>query len=394
MKKGMKRKIKIFKTIKGEIPLPIFFPDATRAVLKTLDSKDIENTKTPGVLVNTYHLYKDLGQDVLEMYDGARQFMSWNGGLISDSGGFQVMSLAKSKLDLEENDKSIFKNNLLNLLKKSKNKNDYVNNNGVTFYSKDNLFGEKKIKLTPEKSIQIQMLINPDMCVVLDDFTDLDANYEKAKETVERTILWAKKSKEEFLKICKEKKLTEERRPYLLGVVQGGNFLDLREECTKKLVEIGFDGLGYGGWPIMRNGKFNLNIAKVIAENSPSNYFLYGLGVGKPDDIVKCVDLGFNIFDCVLPTRDARHGRLYVFSADSIKDINVKKDGFYSYFSPEKSKYTNDKDVISKACDCLLCKNYTRAYLHHLFKIKEPSAYRLATIHNLRFYSILMEKLR
>ncbi|MFZ2664162.1 MAG: tRNA guanosine(34) transglycosylase Tgt [Patescibacteria group bacterium] len=394
MKKGVKREIKKFKTINGEIPLPIFFPDATRAVLKTLDSIDIENTKTPGVLVNTYHLYKDLGQDMLERYGGIRQFMSWDGGLISDSGGFQVMSLAKSNLDLKENNKNLFKSNLLNLLKKSKNKNGYVDNEGVTFYSESNLFKKKKIKLTPEKSIQIQMLINPDMCVVLDDFTDLNATYEKAKETVERTILWAKRSKEEFLKICKERNLTKENRPCLLGVVQGGNFLDLRKECTQRLVEIGFDGLGYGGWPMMNDGKFNFDVPKVIAENSPDNYLLYGLGVGKPDDIVKCVDLGFSIFDCVLPTRDARHGRLYVFNADSIDSINVRKDDFYSYFSPKKSKYTGDKDVVSKACDCLLCKNYTRGYISHLFKIKEPSAYRLATIHNLRFYSILMEKLR
>jgi queuine tRNA-ribosyltransferase len=363
----IKRKNNKFRSLNGEIPLPVFFPDATRAVLRTLDSKDIEDTKTPGVLVNTYHLYKDLGKKVLEKYGGIRQFMSWNGGVISDSGGFQVMTLAKSN-----------------------SKRGSVTDEGVTFAQQ----GTGKIKLTPESSIEFQMLLNPDMCVVLDDFTDLKANYEKARETVERTILWAKKSKEEFLRICEKRKLDEHTRPYLLGVVQGGDYLDLRKECTQRLVEIGFDGLGYGGWPIMDDGRFNFDIPKVISENSPDDYLLYGLGVGKPDEIVKCFDLGFTIFDCVLPTRDARHGRLYVYEADSIEEIDIRKERFFSYFSPDKQKYYTDDEPVSKACDCLLCKKYTRAYISHLFRIEDVTAFRLATIHNLRFYSILMEKLQ
>jgi len=237
------------------------------------------------------------------------------------------------------------------------------------------------------------MLLKTDMVVVLDDFTEPGCDYEKAKETVERTILWAKKSKEEFLRICEENKIKKEDRPYLLGVVQGGEYLDLREYCTKELVKIGFDGLGYGGWPIKENGEFNFDVPKVIAENSPKEYFLYGLGVGKPDEIVKCFDFGFYIFDCVLPTRDARHGRLYVYNANRINDINIRDDNFYSFFDPGKQKYYYDKEPVSKACDCLLCQKYSRSYLHHLFKNDEATAYRLATIHNLRFYSLLMEKL-
>ena len=364
---NLKRKRKLFKTIYGEIPLPVFFPDATRAVIRTLDSSDIEGTRTPGILVNTYHLYKDLGKKVLEEHDGIRQFMSWNGGLISDSGGFQVMTLAKSS-----------------------EKRGIINDSGVTFMP----VGGEKIILTPEKSIQFQMLLKPDMVVVLDDFTEPSCSYDKAKETVERTILWAKKSKDEFLRICKERKIIEEKRPYLLGVVQGGEYLDLREYCTKELVKIGFDGLGYGGWPIKENGEFDFDVPRVIAENSPEDYFLYGLGVGKPHEIVKCFDLGFFIFDCVLPTRDARHSRLYVFNADSIEDIDIRKDNFYSYFDPSKQKYYHDTDSVSKACDCLLCRRYSRSYLSHLFRTDETTSLRLATIHNLRFYSLLMEKLQ
>jgi len=361
-----KRTIKKFKTKFGEIPLPVFFPDATKAVIRTLDSVDIKNTQTPGILVNTYHLYKDLGKKVLEEHDGIRHFMSWDGAVISDSGGFQVMSLAKNS-----------------------NNRGKITDDGVAF----NPQGNEKITLTPEKSIQFQMILQPDMVVVLDDFTEPNASYEKAKETVERTILWAKRSKDEFLKICDDKKIKKEDRPYLLGVVQGGEYLDLREYCTKELVKIGFDGLGYGGWPIKENGDFNFDVPRVIAENSPEDYLLYGLGVGKPDEIVKCFDLGFYIYDCVLPTRDARHSRLYVYNANTINDINIREDNFYSFFDPCKQKYYQDTEPVSKSCDCLLCKNYSRAYLHHLFKNDETTSLRLATIHNLRFYSMLMERL-
>lgn len=357
---------KSFKSKNGNLPLPVFFPDATRAVLRTLDSIDIENTKTPGVLVNTYHLYKDLKKDVLKNHKGIRNFMSWEGGLISDSGGFQVMSLAK----------------------KLGGKNA-ISDKGVIFTESG-----KKVELTPEKSVQFQMLLNTDMVIVLDDFTPPNATRAQAKKTVERTILWAKRSKKEFLKICKVKKLNSTSRPYLLGVVQGGKYQDLRKYCTEELIKIGFDGLGYGGWPINSDKTFDYESAKTIADNTPKNYLLYGLGIGKPEEIVECVKLGYHIFDCVLPTRDARHKRLYVFNSTTLDTINVNKSNFYSYYVPNKGKHYSDPKAVSTACDCLLCTKYSRGYLAHLFKSNEITAMRLATIHNLRFYSILMEKLR
>ncbi len=363
----MKEK-KYFKTIGGKrIPLPVFFPDATRAVLKTLDSSDIEGTKTPGVLVNTFHLYNSLGRKIFKRFGGVRNFMSFYGGTISDSGGFQVMSLAKAG-----------------------GGRNTVSDQGVTF----KLQGKKKILFTPEESVRFQMVLKPDMVVVLDDFTDPRDNHQKAEETVRRTIIWAKKSKEEFEKQCKRLGLSKKDRPYLLAVVQGGEYLDLRKQCAQSLAKIGFDGFGYGGWPLDKNGNFNYEVAKCIAKHTPKGYFLYGLGIGKPDEVVGCVDLGYNIFDCVLPTRDARHRRLYVYEADSIEEIDVRAPKFYSYYTPDKEKYFQDQRPVSKACDCLLCKKYSRAYLAHLFRIKEASARRLATIHNLRFYSILMEKIR
>ena len=361
------QKNKLFKSKTKNLTLPVFFPDATRAVVKTVDSEDIRKTHTPGILVNTFHLYQKLGARVIEKHGGIGPFMSWDGGVISDSGGFQVMSVIKKS-----------------------GRTDAITDKGIILP----LPGGKKDLFTPQKSIEFQMLLDTDMLVVLDDFTEPNASPLRARDTVERTILWAKRSKEAFIQMCDKGKLSETKRPYLLGVVQGGEDLSLRKECTERLVEIGFDGLGYGGWPIRKDGTFNFDVARVISENSPTDYFLYGLGVGKPDEIVKCVEMGYTIFDCVLPTRDARHRRLYVYNAPSVDTIDIRSEKFYSYYTPDKERYYSDRTPVSTACDCLLCINYSRAYLAHLFRIEEMTALRLATIHNLRFYSILMEKLQ
>lgn len=358
-----------FKTLcEKELDLPVFFPDATRAVIRTLDSQDIENTCTPGVLVNTYHLYRELGKRVIKHFGGVRPFMNWKGSVISDSGGFQVMSIAK-------------------------NTGGKVTDEGVIFKPQNS----KKIKLTPEDSIDFQLLLKTDMVVVLDDFTPPGVDRDTAAETVDRTILWAKRSKEEFEKQCDKLKL--KKRPYLLGVVQGGDYQDLRAECAQRLAEIGFDGFGYGGWPLRQaqdklGTEFDYESAKTIIDNTPPNYLLYGLGIGKPNEVVNLAKMGYHIFDCVLPTRDGRHKRLYVYNASSINKIDVNQPNFYSYYVPDKQKYFYDTSPVSTACDCHLCKNYSRAYLAHLFRIEEMTALRLATIHNLRFYSILMEKLQ
>lgn len=356
---------KIFKSRSGNIPLPIFFPDATRAVIRSLDTSDIESTKTTGILVNTFHLWRELGVSTLEKFGGIGNFMGWNGGVISDSGGFQVMSVIKS---------GAVKGKIID--------------EGAVFHPSKS----KKVVLTPEKSIEFQMDLETDMVIVLDDFTDPRAGRKEAEISVERTIEWAKRSKVEFDSICKS--FPKSKKPYILGVIQGGRFQDLRKYCAEELAKIGFDGFGYGGWPMTDGGNFDLESAKTISENTPKDYFLYGLGVGKPDDVVACAKLGYNIFDCVLPTRDARHGRLYVYDAESIDEINIMKPNFYSFYNPEGEKHFSDKSPVSMACDCLLCKKYSKAYLAHLFKIGDFTAGRLATIHNLRFYSILMEKLR
>jgi queuine tRNA-ribosyltransferase len=359
---------KFFKTqTDAKLPLPLFFPDATRALVKSLDSSDIESAKLPGVLVNTLHLFTQPGVSVIKNFGGVKNFMSWKGAVISDSGGFQVMSIAKSS-----------------------NIKNPVTDKGVTF----KLPGQKKILFTPQISIRIQHALKTDLMVVLDDFTPPGCSRDQAKDTVNRTVLWAKQCKDEFNRLFDQQKIPQSKRPYLIGVVQGGDYLDLRRECTERLVEIGFDGLGYGGWPLKDDGQFNYEVADTIRQFTPKDYLLYGLGVGKPQEVANLVKSGWHIFDCVLPTRDARHRRLYVFNADTTDNIDLSQKDFYSFYTPDKEKYYKDQRPVSTACDCLLCRRYSRSYLAHLFRLEDPTAGRLATIHNLRFYSILMEKLR
>lgn len=353
------RKLFIYKG--GSLPLPIFFPDATRGVVRAIDTLDLENTETQGILVNTYHLYKEVGFKRIKEYGGIGKFMDFNGAIISDSGGFQIGSLIKKNSKLGR-----------------------VTDNGASFY-----LDGKKILLTPEESIKFQLSLGSDMVVALDDFDAPEANSKENKKSVERTIAWALRSKKEFERLTKGKK----KKPYILGVVQGGRDRGLRKYCIDALIDIGFDGLGYGGEEKIK-GSVNYDLAEFIANNIPGGYFKYALGVGKPNDIVAMSRLGYDIFDCVLPTRDARHKRLYIYNAKLIEDIDLTKKDFYSYYTPDKIKNLTDTSTISSACDCLLCKRYTKAYLAHLFKIGDFTAGRLATIHNLRFYSILMEKLR
>jgi queuine tRNA-ribosyltransferase len=367
----------------GKIPLPVFFPDATKAVVRTLDSQDIEDTKTKGILVNTYHLFKNPGKKVIEEYKGVRNFMNWHGAVISDSGGFQVGSLVKKNPQLGK-----------------------VTDKGVYF----KFPGQAATLLTPELSIDFQMSLDTDMVVALDDFDAPNATEGEAKESVRRTILWAERSKKEFERImwvrtknkvhsAKESKdpishnsQFTTHHPYLLGVIQGGRNRKLRKYCVDELIKIGFDGLGYGGEEKIK-GNVNYDLAEYLSSQVPDNYFRYALGVGKPEDVVNMSRLGWNIFDCVLPTRDARHKRLYVYNTDKIENIDLYETNFYSFYTPDKSKYKEDKKPVSTACDCLLCTNYSRGYLYHLFKEKEMTAMRLSTIHNLRFYAILMEKI-
>lgn len=358
--------------LKGKtMVLPTFFPDATRGVIRSAGSNDLVNTSVEGLIVNTYHLLSQPGPSVLKSIGGIKKFMSWDGWIISDSGGFQMFSIIQKNKSLGS-----------------------ITKDGVTFHL-GTKGGRKKYKITPEKCIQIQFDIGSDIMIVLDYFTPYKTDDETIKTTVDWTLEWAQRCKDEFELQCKIRKIKENQKPKLFGVVQGAHNKRERERCAIGLQKIGFDGYGYGGWPFDENSNFDLDITEFIPTLFPKQTVLYGLGVGNPQAIVDSVKFGWDIFDCVLPTRDARHKRLYVFTKDpkKIKDI-YREDNWYGYLYISRERYVRDNSPISEYCDCYTCKNYNRAYLNHLFTIEDSLAWRLSTIHNLRMYTMLMEILR
>lgn len=350
------------------VSFPIYLPDATRGVIRTLDSQDLKEANIEGVVVNSFHLTSKPGASVLKSLGGIKNFMNWDGLVVSDSGGFQLLSL-------------VYEN-------KSFGK---IDNNGITFY-RDSKGKKNKHIFTPEKSIQTQFNIGSDIIICLDDCPSAKAEADENSISVNRTIEWAKRSKDEFLKQIESRRL--DKKPLLFAVVHGGNDKKLREKCFDGLNGIGFDGFCFGGWPLDNEKKLNLDILSWIASLIPDNLPKFALGVGNPKAIVDCAKVGYNIFDCVLPTRDARHQRLYVFAKDpnDIDIFNEPKITDFVYITDEK--YVRDKKPISDFCDCYACKNYSRGYLRHLFEIEDALAWRLGTIHNLRTYTKLIEILR
>jgi queuine tRNA-ribosyltransferase len=235
-----------------------------------------------------------------------------------------------------------------------------------------------KYELTPESSIDIQMKIDSDVLVCLDDCRKTDLTREEAEVSVERTIRWAKRCRERF---DKEYGGTENTGKLLTCVVQGANFLDLRKECAQALVDIGFDGYNFGGFVVDEEGQLVLDEMETVIENTPEDTIKYAMGVGKPQDIRDASEIGYNWFDTVLVTRNARHGTLY--SSDMPDEI----------LRITNSQYSEDLTPIDSNCDCEVCQNHSRAYVHHLLKIGEATGMTLATIHNLRYYQNLIENL-
>lgn len=355
--------------IKGKkLDLPAFFPDATRAVIRSLDSKDVKETGTPGLVVNTYHLLSQPGPSVIKSAGGIKKYMNWDGWIISDSGGFQIFSLVHKDKNLGSTSKD-----------------------GVTFFIHSQ-GGRHKYKITPEKCIQIQFDLGSDIMIALDYFTPFKAGKDEIKKSVDMTTEWAKRCKDEFDKQCKLHKLDSTSRPHLFCVVQGGDDFSERERSARELSALGFDGYGYGGWPFDDEGNFDLKLTEFLPKVMPKGKPFYGLGLGNPQALVDSIKFGWRIFDCVLPTRDARHKRLYVFKKDpkEIKNIFEEKD-WYGYLYTDKEKNIRDTRAPSEFCDCYTCKNYSRGYLAHLFKIEDTLSYRLATIHNLRMYQQVIE---
>jgi queuine tRNA-ribosyltransferase len=348
------------------IKLPIYSPDATRAVVRGLDYKDLEKIGIESLVTNTYHLLNFPGSSVISAIGGLQNFMQWNNLLITDSGGFQLLSMVHK-------DASFGK----------------INDQGVIFKK-----GKRKYKFTPEKSIRVQFDLNSDIMFCLDDCPSIKASKLENEKTVERTIKWAARCKEEYIKQLNKRKIEQKSRPLLFAIIQGGDDKFLRTKCAKHLLDIGFDGYGFGGWPIDKNNDLKKSILSFTASLMPGDLPKFALGVGNPQALVDAYNMGYNMFDCVLPTRDARHKRLYVlncnFRLTNLKQLNP----VYEYLYIEKERYVRDFRPISEYCDCFTCVNYSRAYLHHLFTIKDSLAGRLATIHNLRTYVLLINNLR
>lgn len=351
----------------GSLALPEFLPDATRGFVRTLDAVDLERCGVNALVMNAYHLMQTPGSTTVQALGGLHKMSGWNRPIITDSGGFQIYSL------IHQNPKA-----------------GSINNKGATFRLGD---GEKKVNLTPEKSIQLQLGYSADVVICLDDCTHVDAPYEAQQLSVRRTIDWARRAKAEYVRILDEKRVPEADRPLIFGVIQGGGSPHLRAECAQALLEIGFDGYGYGGWPLDSHGSLLTSTLAQVRSLVPGSLPLHALGVASPANVLACARMGYNLFDGAMPTRDARHSRLYAFTIDPAANIRLSGDWF-SYIYILDDRYIKDSTPISAHCDCLLCTRYSAGYLRHLLKTGDSLGLRLATIHNLRFMAQLMTTIR
>ena len=318
---------------------PMFMPVGTNATVKTLSPEEIKEMGCGIILANTYHLWLRPGENIVNKAGGLHKFMNYDGPILTDSGGFQVFSLAKPKDITEE---------------------------GVHF--KNHLNGDK-LFLTPEKSIEIQNKLGSDIVMSFDECIGYPATYEYCKNSVERTLRWAKRGKDVF----------NNPNQILFGIVQGGEYPDLRKHCAEKLVEMNFDGYSVGGTSVGEDKQTMYKMVKMSTDYLPKDKLRYLMGVGDPIDLIENVLRGIDIFDCVSPTRLARHGHAYTKNGK----INLKN-----------SMYKEDFTPVEKNCNCYACKNYTKSYIKHLITNNETFGARLLSIHNIYFLEHLMEEIR
>ena len=341
-------------------------PDATQAIVRSVESADLEQCGIQALVMNTFHLMQHPGSSTVQALGGLHRMSGWTRPIVTDSGGFQAYSL------ISENPK-----------------NGSVTPRGITFLPGD---GARKFQLTPEKAIQLQLSYGADVVMCLDYCTHVDEPLARQEESVKITIDWAKRCKAEFERIVSQSAARSQARPLLFTVIQGGGDKELRRRCANELLQIGFDGYGYGGWPLDGKGKLLVDILAYTRQLVPPQFPMHALGVGHPQNIVECSALGYGLFDSAMPTRDARHARLYTFASDP---SSWRPEGkWLSYVYVNNDKYIKSDEPVSPFCDCLLCTRYTRGYLHHLFKINDTAYLRLVTMHNLRFMARLAELLR
>ena len=439
--KKTKRRVGFIRTRRGKINTPFFMPIATKGAVKSLTPEDLKGLGAQIVLGNTYHLWLRPGTNIIKKAGDLHKFMNWPGPILTDSGGYQVFSLGeKTRGEIRDDDSqkhrifsseenSIRQSTSLSAeggtmpaqqierfenhhpvslgrvesarnferfeksLVSPKIKKSFVkiSDEGVEFSDPAN--GDKYF-LTPEKSIEIQLALGSDIIMLLDECPPYPASREEVERAVNRTTQWAQRCKKYFEK--KMKGVPKEKRPLIFCIVQGSIYKDLRERSTKELIEVGFsaqggpasgwDGYAIGGVAVGEPRKYLAIVLEAVMPLLPEDKPRYLMGLGKPEEIVAAVNAGIDMFDCVIPTREARHGRLYVKKSKSV--------GSYQTLQIFNAKFAKDFLPIDKKCACYTCQNYTRSYLHHLFKVGEPLSLRLATIHNLKFYLGLMEELR
>lgn len=353
-------------TRRGTLAVPTFMPDATRAGVRGVTSVDLRGIGIEGLVVNAFHLLRRPGARVVQAAGGLHRFMDWDGPILTDSGGFQVWSLIR-----QDPNRGV------------------IRDNEVIFREPET--GEKW-NLTPERVINLQLQLGSDVLVCLDDATDADAPEAEQERSVERTVRWARRSREEF-----DRQLARRRNPEaprLFAVVQGGGVESLRRQCAEELVAIGFDGFGFGGWPLAADGSLLADPMRWVVEALPASAPKHALGIGRPDHVVTAFAMGYSTFDSALPTRDARHGRLYAFRPEWSGRRPSPGDAFYRAVRIHDREHRVEHGPIEEGCDCPACSRHSAAYLHHLFKVGDASAERLATLHNLRFYVRLFGLLR
>ncbi len=324
-------------------------PIATRGSVKAVTPDELENIGAQIILSNTYHLYLKPGLKVIKKAGGLHKLMNWPGPILTDSGGFQVFSLAHARK---------------------------ITDSGVEF--KDDVSGQKH-KLTPAKAMEIQKVLGSDIRMVLDECSGYPVTKAKSLVAVKRTTNWAKKS----LPYRNKKQLT-------FGIVQGATYNDLRKKSLEEITSLPFDGFALGGLAVGEPETKMWPIVKKFTPRLPANKPRYLMGFGKPDQIVRAVQAGIDMFDCVIPTRNARHGQIFIWK----KPYNISKPAFYQEIRIKNSRFANDQKPLDQHCQCYTCKNFSRAYLRHLFMASEPLALRLATLHNLSFYITLTKKIR
>jgi len=350
----------------GALRLPTYMPDATLGVVRAVDAADLEAAGVDALVMNVFHLMQRPGSSTVGALGNLHRMAGWRRPIITDSGGFQAYSL------IRENPKF-----------------GSISDRGIAFQPEN---ADRKFQLTPEKSVQLQLSYGADVVICLDDCTHVDDPFDQQQTSVRRTIAWARRCKAEFSRQTTARRGPGER--LLFGVVQGGGYPALRRECAEALLEVGFDGFGYGGWPFDSKGSLLTEMLAYTRSLIPHHLPLHALGVGHPRHIVTCARLGYDLFDSALPTRDARGGRLYQFTTDPHgPGFQLAGDWFDTLYIEDRKHIKTDRPVFS-GCDCHTCQRYAVGYLHHLQTINDTLYYRLATIHNLRFMMTLIGLLR